>query len=133
MNKIYLIGNLCKDPELTETANGTAVCKFSIAVNRPKSGDKEQETDYFNCTAWRGTGETIAKYTHKGNKIAINGSVQLRNYEGKDGIKRQAVDVIVSDFEFLTPKSNNGEQTDKPAPKQKPKLEAFDNENDSPF
>ena len=61
MNKVFLIGNLTRDPELTETTSGVSICRFSIAVNRNYSGaDGERKTDFFNCTAWRGLGETSA-------------------------------------------------------------------------
>ena len=105
-NKVFLIGNLTHDPELTETPSGVSVCKFSIAVKRAYSqGEGESQTDFFNCTAWRGLAETIARYTKKGNKIAVVGSIQLRNYEDNKGIKRTAVEIIVQDVEFLTPKA----------------------------
>ena len=104
MNKIFLIGNLTRDPELSETQSGISVCRFSIAVNRPYLNDGERETDFFNVTAWRGTAEAVAKFTKKGNKIAVVGSVQMRTYEGNDGVKRTAVDIIAQDVEFLTAK-----------------------------
>jgi len=125
MNKVFLIGNLTKNPELTETANGIAVCKFSIAVNRNySSADGTKETDFFNITAWKNKAETVSKYTKKGNKVAIVGSIQLRNYE-TDGVKKQAVDIIANEIEFLTPKSNSGEHKNS-------KSEEND-DNDSPF
>jgi single-strand DNA-binding protein len=140
MNKVFLIGNLTRDPELTETAGGVAVCHFSIAVNRNyTSQDGERQTDFFNCTAWRGQAETIARYTKKGNKVAVTGSVQLRNYEDNQGVKRTAVDIIVQDVEFLTPKSSDGfdEEMDAPraaAPaKRKPVLQAMEGDDDIPF
>ena len=72
MNKVFLIGNLTRDPELTETASGVPVCHFSIAVNRNYSSqDGERQTDFFNCTAWRAMAETIARYTKKGKKVAV--------------------------------------------------------------
>ena len=111
MNKVFLIGNLTRDPELRETPSGVAMCSFSIAVQRAyENGDGEKVTDFFNCTAWRGLGETIARYTKKGKKIAVSGSIQLRNYEDNEGIKRTAVDIIVQDCEFLTPKSAQNEE-----------------------
>ena len=71
MNKVFFIGNLTHDPELRETASGVAVCSFSIAVGRNYTdGNGERQTDFFNCTAWRGLGETIARYTKKGNKAS---------------------------------------------------------------
>ena len=139
MNKVFLIGNLTRDPELTETSSGISVCHFSIAVNRNySSGDGERITDFFNCTAWRSTAETVARYTKKGNKVAVTGSVQLRNYEDNQGVKRTAVDIIVQDVEFLTPKSGDSfdDVADAPrasAPKKKPTLQAMDDDSDIPF
>ena len=140
MNKVFLIGNLTRDPELTETASGVPVCHFAIAVNRNYSSqDSERQTDFFNCTAWRATAETIARYTKKGNKVAVGGSIQLRNYEDNQGVKRTAVDIIVQDIEFLTPRSTEGfdDVADAPrasaAPKKKPTLQAMDDDSDMPF
>ena len=141
MNKVFLIGNLTRDPELTETASGVAVCHFAIAVNRNYSSqDGERQTDFFNCTAWRATAETIARYTKKGNKVAVGGSIQLRNYEDNQGVKRTAVDNIVQDIEFLTPRTAGdsfdediAEAPRSSAPKKKPTLQAMDDDSDIPF
>ena len=72
MNKIFLIGNLTRDPELSETNSGIAVCRFNVAVNRRWAGDGEQQTDFFNVTAWRGLAETVARFCKKGNKVAVS-------------------------------------------------------------
>ena len=142
MNKVFLIGNLTRDPELTETPSGVSTCRFSIAVNRNyTSQDGERQTDFFNCTAWRGQAETIARYTKKGNKVAVTGSIQLRNYEDNQGVKRTAVDIIVQDVEFLTPKTSDGfdDGFDEPVAKtqaparKKPVLQAMDDDSDIPF
>jgi single-strand DNA-binding protein len=139
MNKVFLIGNLTRDPESRETPSGVTMCRFAIAVQRPYSSqDGERQTDFFECTAWRGLGETIARYTKKGNKVAVSGSIQLRNYEDNQGVKRTAVDIIVQDCEFLTPKSNGefDDVADAPrasAPKKKPTLQAMDDDSDIPF
>ena len=139
MNKVFLIGNLTRDPELTETASGVPVCHFAIAVNRNYSSqDGERQTDFFNCTAWRAMAETIARYTKKGNKVAVTGSIQLRNYEHNQGVKRTAVDIIAQDIEFLTPKGSSDSFDDdempRPsAPKKKPTLQAMDDDSDIPF
>lgn len=110
MNKVILIGNLTRDPELTETPSGIAVCRFSIAVNRDyTNADGERETDYFNITVWRGKAENCGKYLKKGNKVAIVGSLQNRSYEDKDGNKRNITDIVASEVEFLTPKQSQGE------------------------
>jgi single-strand DNA-binding protein len=140
MNKVFLIGNLTRDPELTETASGVPVCHFSIAVNRNyQSQDGERQTDFFNCTAWRSMAETIARYTKKGKKVSVVGSVQLRNYEDNQGVKRTAVDIICQDVEFLSPRENDDSFDDvseaprQSAPKRKPVLQAMDDDSDIPF
>ena len=141
MTKVLLIGNLTRDPELTETAGGVPVCRFGVAVNR-YSGGEERQTDFYNVTAWRRLGETVARYTKKGHKIAVYGDLQIRQYEGNDGVRRTSVDVVAQDVEFLTPKSADGGNDfyDAPAPnergaapKKKPALEAFDDDGDIPF
>ena len=132
MNKVFLIGNLTRDPELKQTPSGVSVCRFSIAVQRDyASQDGERQADFFECTAWRGLGESIAKYTKKGKKVAIGGSIQLRNYEDNQGVKRTAVDIIVHDCEFLSPKDNA--ETSVAAPKGRPTLQAMDDDDDIPF
>lgn len=142
MNKVFLIGNLTRDPELTETSGGVSICRFSIAVARNYNGpDGERKTDFFNVTAWRGLGETIARYAKKGNKVAVSGSIELRNYEDSQGIKRTAVDIIAQDVEFLTPKTNSTTEPDDyvAPPRQqsmynkKPTLQPFDDDGDIPF
>lgn len=135
MNKVFLIGNLTRDPELTETASGVQICRFSIAVTRNYAGsDGERKTDFFNCVAWRGLGETVARYAHKGNKIAVSGSIELRNYEDRDGIKRTAVDIVVQDVEFLTPRqSDSGNDETGYRSGGKPALQEFDDDGDIPF
>ena len=108
MNKVILIGNLTRDPELKETPSGVAVCQFSLAVTRDYTNSEgNRETDFFDCTAWRGLGETVSKYCKKGNKLLVVGSIQFRSYEDNDGIRRHATDVIVKEIEFLTPKSSD--------------------------
>ena len=138
MTKVLLIGNLTRDPELTETAGGVSVCRFGVAVNR-YSGQEERQTDFYNVTAWRRLGETVARYTKKGHKIAVYGDLQIRQYEGNDGVRRTSVDVVAQDVEFLTPKgsSNSAAAADDyappAAPRKKPALEAFDDDSDIPF
>ncbi len=138
MNKVFLIGNLTRDPELSETSGGVSVCHFGIAMNRSySSSNGEQQTDFFNVTAWRGLADNVAKFCKKGNKIAVSGSIQIRNYEDNSGNKRTAVDIIAQDVEFLSPKGNSqgDDFYDAPAatPKKKPRLQAFDDDGDIPF
>ena len=135
MNKVILIGNLTRDPELTETPSGVAVCRFSIAVSRDYAGpDGNRETDFFNITVWRGRAENCGKYLKKGNKVAVVGSLQTRSYEDKDGIKRNVTDIIASEVEFLSPKTQ-GEEMDTTVVstrRERPQLEAID-DNQLPF
>jgi single-strand DNA-binding protein len=103
-----LIGNLGKDPEMSYTNNGTAVTRFSLAVNRytkSPTGERQEETEWFNIVAWRQLAETCSQYLRKGMKVFVEGRVQQRKYTGQDGIQRTAIDVIASDMEILTPKS----------------------------
>lgn len=144
MNKVFLIGNLTRDPELTETTSGVKICRFAIAVNRNYMGaDGERKTDFFNCVAWRGLGETVARFTKKGTKVAVSGSIELRNYEDSQGVKRTAVDIVAQDVEFLTPKSSQSDDFGYDAPTQggasngsngsRPQLQPFDDDGDIPF
>lgn len=118
MNKWTATGNLTHEPELTETSSGIAVCRFSIAVRRNyRNSDGDYATDFFNCIAWRGLADTISKYVRKGDKVLVCGALEMRNYEDKDGNKRTAVEVNVSDIEFLTQKQKD--DTDKPTDRNK--------------
>jgi|SRR5258707_1452940 single-strand DNA-binding protein len=108
LNKIMLIGNLGRDPEMNYTQNGTALTKFSLAVSRSyktSSGEKREETEWFNIVVWDKLAETCNQYLHKGNKVYIEGRLTQRKYTDKEGNQRTAVDVIASDMEMLTPKS----------------------------
>ena len=104
MNKVFLIGNLTKDPEMRSTQSGVAGCYFTIAVIRrfrnPQTG--QQETDFLNVIAWRQLAELCSKYLAKGRKVAVTGSIQTRTYEAKDGNKRTAWDFVADEVEFLT-------------------------------
>ena len=109
MNKVMLIGNLTRDPEMRTTSQGINVCSFTIAVNRRKSsqsaGSDQQEADFFRITAWRQLGEICQKYLAKGRKVGVTGSVTVSTYEGKDGATRASLEVTADDVEFLTPRS----------------------------
>ena len=115
MNKIMLIGNLGKDPEMNYTPSGVAVTKFSLAVNRitkSSTGEREKETEWFNIVAWRQLAETCNTYLHKGSKVYIEGRLQQRKYTDRNGIERTAIDVIANDMEMLTPKSEQSGSSD---------------------
>ncbi len=110
MNKVYLIGNLTRDPELTTTTSGISVCRMSIAVGRRfTNAEGSRETDFFNITAWRGTADNCAKFLKKGNKIAVSGSIQTRTYEKTDGTKGFSIDIVADEVEFLSSRNDNGD------------------------
>ena len=104
MNKVYLIGNLTRDPEMRSTNTGIPVCNFSIAVNRrfKNAQTGQQETDFFNIVAWRQLAELCSRYLVKGRKVAVFGSIQTRSYEAQDGTKRTAFDIVADEVEFLS-------------------------------
>ena len=128
MNQVNLIGNLTRDPELAETSGNVKVCRFAIAVNRDyKDSNGERKTDFFNCVAWRGLGETVAKYMKKGNKSRVTGSIETCTYEDSQGVKRTGVDIVAKDIEFLTAKTV---AEDDAASK---KLQPINDDSDIPF
>lgn len=127
MNKLVIIGNLTRDPELAETASGISYAKFAVAVTRNYSNsDGERETDFFDITVWRERAELCARYLRKGNKVGIVGSIQFRTYEDDNGNKHKVAEVKVDEVEFLTPKSQSDE---KPTKKERQKLEEVDDDN----
>ena len=103
MNKVFLIGNLTRDPEMRSTQSGVSVCNFSIAVNRRfrNAQTGQQETDFLNIVAWRQLAELCGRYLTKGSKVAVTGSIQTRTYEAQDGSKRSAFDIVADEVEFL--------------------------------
>ena len=105
MNSLTIIGNLTKAPELRHTQDGTAVCGFTVAVNRKKTqNNPEPGADYFNVNAWRGLGENCHKYLEKGRKVCVMGRVSVRTWE-KDGRHGASLEVLADDVEFLSPKT----------------------------
>ena len=115
MNKVILMGRLTKDIEMRQTPNGVSLARFSIAVTRRfKNSNGEYDADFINCIAWRKTGEFIARYFQKGSMIAVVGSIQSRSWDGNDGKKQYATEVIVDEAYFTGSKSENstGSNTD---------------------
>ena len=101
MNIFTGMGRLTRDPELKRTNSDIPVCNFSIAINRRfKNAHGEYEADFLNCTAWRGTGEFVAKYFQKGDMIAVVGSVQTRKWEDNEGKTHTATDIVVEQAHF---------------------------------
>lgn len=105
MNKVILMGRLTADPELRQTPQGTPLARFSIAVNRRFAKEGSQQTDFLNCVAWRQTGEFIARYFRKGSMIAVDGQIQTRSWDGQDGRRQYATEIVVENAYFTGSKA----------------------------
>ena len=104
INRVVLVGNLTRDPELRHTPSGTAVCKLRIAVNtrqKDASGQWTDKPNYFDVTVWGNQGESCAQYLAKGRPVGIDGRLDWREWEAQDGTKRQAVEIIADTVQFL--------------------------------
>lgn len=106
MNRLMIIGNLTRDPEVRSTQDGTIVCGFTVAVNRKRKPDGTQETDFFNVSAWRQLGESCGKYLAKGRKVCVIGPVGLRTFQRSDGSSGASMEIIAQDVEFLSPRDD---------------------------
>lgn len=108
MNKVMLVGNLTSDPEMRSTGSGVAVCSFRVAIDRRfKDSEGNKVTDFIPVTCWRQLAELCGRYLAKGRKVAVVGSLQMRNYEDKQGNKRTSFDVVADEVEFLTPRNES--------------------------
>lgn len=105
-NKVILGGRLTADPELKQTTSGISVCSFSLAVNRKVGKDQEPKTDFFNCTAWRGTAEFLSRYFRKGSSLCIVGHIENSEWTDKDGNKRYKTEVVVDEALFVDSKND---------------------------
>ena len=125
INRVVLTGNLTRDPELRSTGGGTSVCSLRIAVNTrrkdPGTGEWGEKPNYFDVTVWGAQGENCAQYLSKGRPIAVDGRLEWREWQDKEGNKRQSVDIIADSVQFLGSRegSENGgrftPQSDVPA------------------
>lgn len=113
INRIILVGRLTKDPSLKYTENGVAVSNFTVAVNRPFTNQQgERDADFINCVIWRKPAENLANYMRKGSQIGVDGRIQSRTFEGKDGKTVFVTEVVADSVQFLESK---GSKQDKPA------------------
>lgn len=101
LNRIILIGRLTRDPELRYTPGGTAVTRFTLAVDRRPNKQGERETDFIDIVTWQKTAETCANYLGKGRLVAVEGRLQIRSYDDNQGIRRKSADVVADTVRFL--------------------------------
>lgn len=125
LNKVHLIGNLGKDPELKYTSSGLAVCTFSIATTnswKNADGEAKESTQWHNITAWRKLAEICSEYLKKGSKVYVEGEIQYRSYDGKDGVKRYVTDIVINEMLMLDGRAHAdqpAQEPDAPAPSGK--------------
>ena len=112
LNRVILMGRLTKDPELKQTPNNVSVATFSLAVDRNYQSDKDnKQTDFINIVAWRHTAEFVSKYFTKGQLVAVEGSIQTRSYQDKDGNNRTVFEVVADQVYFAEKKQNGNNQS----------------------
>ena len=135
MNKVILVGNLTKDPELKTTPSGISVCNFTLAVQRRfANADGNRETDFLPIIVWRVQAENCAKYLRKGSKAGVVGSIMTRTYDDKDGIKRYVTEIVADEVEFLMSRNSNENLDDgTTSQKQAPVKTLTEIEDDFPF
>lgn len=132
MNRLTIIGNLTRDPELRTLNSGVNVCTFTVAVNRRRKTEGQPEADFFRVSAWRALGENCEKYLAKGRKVAVTGPVTVQTYQANDGTARASLEVTADDVEFLS--SRNEQPAEEQAPAELTELGAVVvGDEDMPF
>lgn len=115
LNKVMLIGNLTRDPEMRYTPQGTAVCTFSIATNRnwtTDTGEKKEDVEFHNVVAWNKLAEICSELLKKGRKVYVEGRLATRSWQGQDGAQKQRTEVVISDMVILDKKEGGSEMAD---------------------
>ena len=112
VNKAILLGNLGQDPELRHTGSGNAVCNFTLATNESwfdkQANERKEKTTWHNCVVWGASGENCAKYLRKGSKVFVEGRIQTREWNDKDGNKRYTTEIVANSVQFLSTKGSAG-------------------------
>ncbi len=123
LNKVMLIGNLGKDPEIRHTKGGDAVANFTLATSeqwKDRQGQKQERTEWHRCVAWRHLAELAQNYLHKGSKIYLEGKIETRDWTDNENIRRFRTEIIVNNIQFLTPRSESAPQDSAPPPRSAP-------------
>lgn len=115
INRAVLTGRLTRDPELKYTQSGNAVCSFALAVDRQfRNQNGDREADFINCVIWRKSAENFANFTHKGSMVGVDGRIQVRNYENRQGQRVYVTEVIVDNFALLESRNSQGNGYNQP-------------------
>ena len=104
INSVVLVGRITRDIDLRKTPNGASVVQFTLAVNRKVKQQGQPDADFINCQAWNGTADNMARYLHKGSLIGVEGRIQTRSYDDRDGKKVYVTEVVADSVQFLEPK-----------------------------
>ncbi len=142
VNKVILVGNLGKDPELRYTPSGTAVCTFSLATTdrfKNKQGEQQERTEWHNIVVWAGLAEICGKYLNKGKQVYIEGRIQNRSYDDRDGNKRYITEIVANEMQMLSRAGDQGggggarQSTPAEDYSQAPPEQSFNPDDDIPF
>jgi single-strand DNA-binding protein len=132
LNKIFIMGRLTRDPELRRTQNGTAVTSFTLAVDRDfKNADGTKDTDFIDVVAWRTTAEFVSKYFSKGRMAVVEGRIQVRDWQDKDGNRRKSVEVVADNVYFADSKRDSKPQESRTVDDQE--FDEIEDDGDFPF
>jgi single-strand DNA-binding protein len=119
LNKVMIIGNVGRDPEMRYTPDGTPTAKFSVAVSRSwttPDGEKKEETEWFNVVTWRKLAETCGNYVHKGQKVYVEGRLQTRKWTDPQGVEKRYTDLVANQVMFLSPKATSSDAQTEESP-----------------
>ena len=137
INVCIIGGRFVRDPELNHTQNGTPVCRFTLAVDRPFANqDGQKQADFIDVIAWKNQAENVAKFMSKGRAVVVEGRLQIRSHDDSQGIRRKAAEVIANRVQFLPDGKKNGRIEDPPLPEEEPPFgekEIPFNEDEIPF
>ncbi len=125
LNSVIMMGRLTDNPELRQTPSGRSVCSFTIAVDRTfKSADGERQTDFFDVVAWGSTADFVSKYFTKGQLVAVQGRMETRSYEDRNGVRRKAFNIVAENVHFAEPKRDSYAGGGQPAPAYEDRTQA---------
>lgn len=136
INKVILVGNLGKDPEVRTLENGAKVANFTVATSesyKNREGQRVTQTEWHNIVLWRGLAEIAEKYLRKGNQVYIEGKIRTRSWDDKDGVKRYTTEVLGDNLTMLGSRRDNEDNTAAPTENNAPDSDAGDEKDDLPF